>query len=126
MYSPWGACKVEFKHATVERGPSASSRGGKCCVRFCANEKPINHFTALPADDTPSVVAPTDGAPPPPDGAPPLPTDGAPLPMDGTPPPTEDTPSESEEKNDTNKNTIVLNCGGVPCTFKVMVYKRWY
>ena len=100
MRSPWKACNVEFKHAAVEKEePSTSSSGDECCVSFrhCRANDDCTGKTEQKLMNY-FIIKPAARG----------------------------TQAESRDKveDDMSKNTVVLQCGGIPCTFNVMVYKQ--
>ena len=103
-YSPWTACDVEFKHVNqaVEivgksepQVATATSSGGECSVSFTGS---LTSDSQVDKErDKPEMNC---FIKPDPDSAQP----------------------NTEEKDTKSKNTVVLQCGGIQCTFKVMVY----
>ena len=99
MCSPWKACNVEFKHAMAEREePSASSSGDECCVslRHCRANDDCTGKTEQKLMNYFTIKQEAGVTQP---------------------------ESRDKVEDDMSKNTVVLQCGGIPCTFNVMVYK---
>ena len=103
-YSPWTACDVEFKHVNqaveiVESSEpqvaTATSSGEECSVSFRHTRTSDSQVDKKRHKPEMNCFIKPD-----PDNVQP----------------------NATEKDNKSKNTVVLQCGGIQCTFKVMVY----